>query len=75
MGGRWGGVGGWEVGRGGWVGGGEGWVGERWGGAGRGEGVGREEEKTPQVKTRGHQSPSYGPDHSTRLKGHHSGRG
>ena len=31
--------------------------------------------KTAQVKTRGHQSPPDGPDHSTRLKGHHSGRG
>ena len=36
MGGRRGGVGGWEEGRGGW-----------------GGGVGREEEKLPQVKTRG----------------------
>ena len=25
--------------------------------------------KTPQTKTQGHQSPSDGPDHSTRLKG------
>ena len=40
-------------------------------GVGGGEGGG----KTPQVKTRGHQSPSDGPDHSTRLKGHHSSRG
>ena len=32
---------------------------------GGGEGGG----KTPQVKTRGHQSPSDGPDHSTRPKG------
>ena len=29
--------------------------------------------KTLQVKTRGHQSPSDGPDQSTRPKGHHSG--
>ena len=27
------------------------------------------------MKTRGHQSPSDGPDHSTKPKGHHSGRG
>ena len=41
-------------------------------GAGRGgEGGG----KSPQVKTQGHQSHSDGPDHSTRPKGHHSGRG
>ena len=47
----------------------QGVVGGRWGGAGRdGEGGG----KSPQVKTRGHQSPSDGPDHSTRPKGHHS---
>ena len=32
---------------GGWVGGGEGWVGGRRGGAGRGGGVGREEEEKP----------------------------
>ena len=51
---------------GGWVGGGEGRV-----GVGGGEGGG----KTLQVKTRGHQSPSDGPDHSTRPKGHHSGQG
>ena len=51
---------------GGWVGGGEGQV-----GVGGGEGGG----KTLQVKTRGHQSPSDGPDHPTRPKGHHSGRG
>ena len=54
-----------ELQGGGWEGGGEGWG---WGG---GEGGG----KTPQVKTRGHQSPPDGPDHSTRPKGHHSGRG
>ena len=40
-----------------------------------GEGVGREEEKPPQVKTRGDQSPTDGPDHTTRPKGHHSGQG
>ena len=38
---------------------------------GGGEGGG----KSPQVKTRGHQLPSDGPDHSTRPKGHHCGRG
>ena len=48
------------------MGGGEGRV-----GVGGGEGGG----KTPQVKTRGHQSLPDGPDHSTRPKGHHSGRG
>ena len=42
-------------------------MGERWEGVEGGEGGG----KTPQVKTRGHQLPSDGPDHSTRLKGHH----
>ena len=51
---------------GGWEGGGEGRVG--WG-------VGREEEKPPQVKTRGDQLPTDGPDHTTRPKGHHSGQG
>ena len=51
---------------GGWVGGREGEV--RVGG---GEGDG----KNSEVKTRGHKSPSDGPDHSTRLKGHHSSRG
>ena len=40
------------------------------GGAG-GE-VGR---KKPQVKTRGDQLPTDGPDHTTRPKGHHSGQG
>ena len=51
---------------GGWVGGGEGRV---------GVGVEREETITPmQVKTQGHQSPSNGPDHLTRPKGHHSGQ-
>ena len=40
------------------------------------EGVGgREEEKPPQVKTRGDQLPTDGPDHTTRPKGHHSGQG
>ena len=42
--------------------------------AGRGGGLGGRR-KTPQVKTRGHQLPSDGSDHSTRPKGHHSGRG
>ena len=32
-----------------------------------------EEEKPPQVKTQGHKLPTDGPDHVTRLKGHHSG--
>ena len=45
-------------------------VGGRRVGVGGGEGDG----KNSQVKTRGHQSPSDGPDHSTRSKGHHSGR-
>ena len=55
-------------GRRGGEGGGEGRVGVGgWGGEGGG--------KTPQVKTRGHQSLPDGPDHSTRPKGHHSGRG
>ena len=48
------------------AGGGEGRV-----GVGGGEGGG----KNLQVKTRGHQSPPDGADHSTRPKGHHSGRG
>ena len=53
-----------------------GWVGGRRGGEGRvGVGGGEGGGKNPQVKTRGHQSPSDGPDHSTRPKGHHSGRG
>ena len=45
--------------QGGWVGGGEGWGGEGGG----------------QVKTRGHQPPTDGPDHSTRPIGYHSGQG
>ena len=49
---------------GGWVGGREGQVGVE-----GGEGSG----KNSQVKTRGHQSPSDGPDYSTRPKGDHSG--
>ena len=48
--------------------GGEGWV-------GAGVGVGKEEAKAPQVKTRGPQLPTDGPDHTTRPKGHHSGQG
>ena len=55
-----------ELQGGGWVGGGEGQV-----GVGGGEGGG----KSSQMKTWGHQSPPDGPDHSTRPKGHHSGRG
>ena len=43
---------------------------------GREEGrVGREEEKPPQLKTRGDQLPTDGPDHTTRPKRHHSGQG
>ena len=38
-------------------------------------GVGRDEEKSPQVKTRGHKLTTDGPDHGTRPKGHHSGQG
>ena len=38
-------------------------------------GVGREEEKPLQVKTRGDQLPTDSPDHTTRPKGHHSGQG
>ena len=40
-------------------------------GRGGGEGGG----KNPQVKTRGDQLPTGGPDHTTRPKGHHSGQG
>ena len=32
-------------------------------------------QKPPQVKTRGDQLPTDGPDHTTRPKGHHSGQG
>ena len=32
-------------------------------------------EGDPQVKTRGDQLPTDGPDHTTRPKGHHSGQG
>ena len=46
-------------------------MGGRRGGAGRGGGVGREEEKPPGEDT----GLPDGPDHSTRPKGHHSGRG
>ena len=53
-----------ELQGGGWAKGGEGRV-----EVGGGEGGG----KSSQVKTRGHQSPPDGPDHSTRPKGHHSG--
>ena len=49
------------------MGGGEGGV---WG-----WGLGREEEKPLQVKTRGDQLPTDGPEHTTRPKGHHSGQG
>ena len=44
------------------------------GGAGRGGG-GEGGGKPSQVKTWGHQLPSDGSDHSTRLKGHHSDQG
>ena len=43
-------------------------------GGGRG-GVGKEEAKASQVNTRGPELPTDGPDHTTRLKGHHSGQG
>ena len=53
-----------------------GWVGGRRGRGGWGGGVGREGGgKNPQVKTRGDQSPTDGPDHTTRPKGNHSGQG
>ena len=63
-----------EEGRGGWSGGREGGVG--WGGGGKG-GMGGVEGggKPPQEKTRGDYLPTDGPDHTTRLKGHHSGQG
>ena len=38
-------------------------------------GVGREEVKAPQVKTRGDQLPTDGPDRTTRPKGHHYWQG
>ena len=38
-------------------------------------GVRREEEKPPQMKTRGNRLPTDGPDHTTRPKGHHSSQG
>ena len=44
------------------------------GGVGRGGGEGGRQ-KPPQVKTRGDQLPTDGPDHTTRPKGHHSGQG
>ena len=47
--------------------GGGGWEEKRGGGEGGG--------KKPQVKTRGDQLPTDGPDHTTRPKGHHSGQG
>ena len=49
--------------------------GEEGRGGGEGRGVGREEEKPPLVKTQGDQLPTEGPVHTTRPKGHHSGRG
>ena len=53
----------------------EGVGGREEGRGGWGGGVGREEEKPPQVKTRGDQLPTDGPDHTTRPKRHHSGQG
>ena len=47
-------------------------MGGRRGGVGRDGGVGREEAKAPQVNTRGPELSTDGPDHPTRLKGHHS---
>ena len=44
-------------------------------GGGEGWGMGREEAKAPQVKTRGLELPTDGSDHTTRPKGHHSGQG
>ena len=44
-------------------------------GVGEGGGVGREEAKAPQVNTQGSELPTDGSDHTTRPKGHHSGRG
>ena len=44
-------------------------------GRGKGWGMGREEAKAPQVKTRGPELLADGPDHTTRPKGHHSGQG
>ena len=38
-------------------------------------GVGWEEAKAPQVNTRGPELPTDGPDHTSRSKGHHSGKG
>ena len=40
-----------------------------------GRGVGEGGGKNPQVKTRGDQLRTDGPDHTTRPKGHHSGQG
>ena len=37
--------------------------------------MGREEAKSPQVKTQGPELLTDGPDHTTRPKGHHSGLG
>ena len=45
-------------------------MGGRRGGEGGKRGV-----KPPQVKTRGDQLPTDGPDHTTRPKGHHSSQG
>ena len=42
---------------------------------GKGWGVGREEAKAPQVKIRGPELLTDGPDYTTRPKGHHSGQG
>ena len=48
-------------------------VGGRWGEVGSRDGGGEGGGKSPQVKTRGHQSLLDGPDHLARPKGHHSG--
>ena len=55
------------------VGGEVGRVGGEVGRVGRGGGEGGG--KKPQVKTRGDQLPTDGPDHTTRPKGHHSRQG
>ena len=44
-------------------------------GVGRVGGGGKGGGKPPQVKIRGDQLPTDGPDHTTRPKRHHSGQG
>ena len=46
---------------------------QRGGGWEEGREEGREEAKAPQVKTRGDQLSTDGPDYTTRPKGHHFG--